>query len=222
MVTSAIGILVLLAGMIVTIAVDPATYNSALTLLSLPVGFIVSQIGLYFANRYVRSPRPDERLDEVLDKVAKNSRIYHYVIPSVPHVILTPAGPIVLVAKFQAGNITADGYKWTQKGLGFSRFFGQQGLGNPSTEAEYRVKQLAKFISRNAPTVAEKEIPMSAIIVFTTKDGGELDLKNSTIPALHYTKLRGFWKQRNRDEPLPKEDFEALAEAFDAAAGEDE
>lgn len=215
-VLSVAGILTLLAGMILTLVSDPATY-AVYTWLTLPVGFLLSQVGLYFSHRYVRKPRPDERLDEGLAKVAKDGRLYHYVLPA-PHVLLSYAGPIVLVPKYQSGNITVQGDKWTQKGLGLRRFFGQENIGNPTAEAEYQVKQLAKFISQNAPTLADKELPIAAIIVFTVKDGGTLDLAKSALPALHYSKLKGFWKQRRQDKPLPAADYAALQAAFDAAA----
>lgn len=218
LVASLAGIITLLGGMIVTLFGDPATYG-LIPLLSLPVGFLLSQVGLYFSHRYVRQPRPDQRLDEALEKAAKDGRIYHYILP-VPHVLLSPSGLLAIVAKFQSGHIVADGDKWTQKGLGLRRFFGQEGVGNPTTEAEYQIKQLAKYISRHVPSLADKEIPMSAVIVFTTKEGGELDLKRSTVPAMHYSKLKGFWKQRKNEARLPAEDYKALRQAFDAAAGD--
>jgi hypothetical protein len=213
---SVAGILVLLGGMVSTFIADPEQY-ALYTWLTLPIGFLLSQVGLYFSHRYVRRPRPDERLDEGLEKVAKDGRMYHYHLPA-PHVLLSPAGPIILVAKFQSGDISVVGDKWKQTGLGLRRIFGQEAIGNPTAEAEYHVKQLAKFISQNAPELADKELPIGAIIVFTLKNGGTLDLAQSSLPALHYTKLKGFWKQRQQDKPLPREDYEALRRAFDQAA----
>ena len=215
---SVAGILVLLGGMISTFVADPNRYV-LYTWLTLPIGFLLSQVGLYFSHRYVRRPRPDERLDEGLDKVAKDGRLYHYHLPA-PHVLLSPAGPIVLVAKFQSGNITVQGDKWKQTGLGLRRVFGQESIGNPTAEAEYYVKQLAKFISQNAPELADQELPIGAIIVFTMKNGGTLDLAQSSLPALHYSKLKGFWKQRKQDKPLSPQTYQALRRIFDQAAGQ--
>lgn len=218
MVFSFLGIAILLGGMGITFFGDPVT-SGVIAWTSLPLGFLLSQVGLYFSHRYVRNPRPDERIDEAFKHIAKDGRMYHYVLP-VPHVLLTPAGPIVVVAKFQSGNITVDEYSWKQTGLGLRRFFGQEHIGNPSKEAVYYIKVLAKYISQHVPSVAEKEIPMSAIIVFTTKEGGQLDLKGSAIPAMHYTKVKGFWRQRERDARLDLADYEAIREAFDGEAGE--
>ena len=107
-------------------------------LLALLAGWIVSQIGIYLAHRYARSPRPDEVLDEAVKSVGRNSRLYHYVLPA-PHVLLSPAGPIVFNLKYQSGDISVYDDKWRQKGIGFRRFFGQEGLGNPYQETEKMV-----------------------------------------------------------------------------------
>jgi hypothetical protein len=132
-------------------------------------------------------------------------------------VLLLPTGVVVLVAKYQAGQISVQGDTWTQKGLGLRRFFGQEGIGNPTREAENSVAAIAHFLQKNAPQV--EEVPIGALIVFTTKGMKELDLKGSTVPAMHYTKVKGFLKQQNRPK-LPAADYEAIRTAFDQKAGE--
>jgi hypothetical protein len=176
------------------------------------VGWILSQIGIYLGHRYIRSPRPDEVLDQTLNKVARKGRMYHYSLPA-PHVLLLPTGIMLFVAKYQGGKISVEGDKWKQKGLGLRRFFGQEQLGNPSREAENYIKAMASYISKNAPEV--EEVPMAAIIVFTSKGNNELDLEGSDIPALHFTKLKGFMRQRKGDELLGEADYAALRSAFD-------
>lgn len=216
------GMAVLLAGMGALFLEPTSNLVLLFPILALPVGYGLAQVGLYFSNRYVRSPRPDERLDKALKSVARQSRLYHFVL-SAPHVLLTPAGLIALIPKFQIGDISVEGSKWKQTNVGFMRrMFGQEALGNPTAEAEYRVKQIAQFISQNVADLREEELPIGAIIVFTAKGGGHLDLHQSDIPAMHYTKLKGFWKQRQRDEPLPAEQYEALRAAMDALAEEKE
>jgi hypothetical protein len=133
-------------------------------------------------------------------------------------VLLTPAGPIVFVLKYQTGNIRAEGDKWKQSGLGLRRFFGQEGLGDPAREADSMIKSLANFIRKNAPEL--EEVPVAAMIVFTSKNIPDLDVKDSSIPAMHFSKVKGYLKQKGKRERLPSEQYAALRRAFDEAAGD--
>ena len=138
-----------------------------LQLIALLAGWILSQIGIYLAHRYARPPRPDEVLDQAVKPAGRGSLMYHFVLPA-PHVLLAPAGPIVFNLKYQSGDIVADGDKWRQKGIGFRRFFGQEGIGNPARETEKMIANLAGYIRKHAPEI--EEVPIGAMIVFTSKD----------------------------------------------------
>ena len=185
-------------------------------LVALSAGWAISQIGIYLGHRYGRDPRADEVLDEVLKHVARDGRIYHYLLPA-PHVLLVPSGVIILHTKYQSGEITADGGKWNQKGAGLRKYFGQEGLGNPSKEVDRLVSAMANYIRKNSPEI--DEVPMAPIIVFTTKNIKGLDVKNSDIPAMHYTKLKGFLRQQKNSLPsMPEGEYEALRAAFDMKA----
>ena len=209
----------MLAGFVLTFTAEEGSTLSYLSLFSLPLGWILSQVGLYFDNRLIKQPVVHEAIDEGLRKLGKfghDSHMFHYIFP-INHVVLTPNGIMALVPKYQTGQITADDVTWKQKIGIFQRFFGQQTLGNPALEAENGVKQIAKWISHNAPELAEQELPIGAVIVFTANDV-ELDVKASAIPAVHHTKLKGFWKQRQTDTPMDPEHFELLLKAFNAEA----
>ena len=184
-------------------------------LIALAVGWLLSQVGIYLAHRYLRRPRPDEMLDEAVKGVARDARFYHYLLPA-PHVLVLTSGIVVLVAKWQGGNISVEGDKWKQTGLGLRKFFGQEQLGNPTREAETMVEAVANYIRKHAPEV--EEVPIAALIVFTGKGAQKLDLKRSRIPALHYTKVKGYLRQKKRPELMPKEDYEAIRAAFDKQA----
>lgn len=203
----------LIAGFILLFITPNATTVAIYQLVSLAVGWLLAQIGTYLAHRYVRKPRPDQVLDEAIQKVVKNGRFYHYLLPA-PHVLLTPAGIIVIIAKYQRGTISVDGDKWTQKGLGFSRLFGQEGLGDPSREAERVIGALANYIRKNAPEV--EEVPIAPLIVFTSK-GAQLDLKRSRIPAMDASKVGGFLKNQSQktSQFMPPATYAALQAAFD-------
>ena len=210
---SLIGFLFLAAGLVILFL--PLENPFIFQTLALITGWIVSQIGIHLSHRYARSPRPDEILDDAVKGVARDGRMYHFLLPA-PHVLLTRSGPIVFVLKFQTGEISVTEDKWKQKGIGFRRFFGQEGLGNPAKEAETMIESLANYIRKYAPDVEELDI--GAMIVFTSKNIKSLDVKNSTIPAMHYSKVKGFLRHKSQGDPLDKKDYSALQAAFDQAA----
>jgi hypothetical protein len=185
-------------------------------LIALTLGWLLSQVGIYLAQRYARTPRPDQVLDQALQKVARDGRLYHYLLAA-PHVLLLKSGIIVFVTKFQAGNISADGDKWKQTGVGLRKFFGQEGLGNPTREAETMVSAVASYIRKNAPEV--EEVPVGAVIVFTADRLPTLDVRKSRITAMHHTKVKGFLRQQKKKvSPMSQEDYEAIRAAFDLKA----
>jgi len=204
----------LLAGLFLVFLPNTANLFSY-QLAALFVGWMLSQIGIYLGQNYARKPRPDEVLDEVLRKVARNGRIYHYLLPA-HHVLLIPTGIIVFVTKYQGGNISVDGDKWKQTGMGLRRLFGQERLGNPTREAALSVEAIASYLNKHAPSV--EEVPIGALIVFTNKGNKELNLKKSDIPAMHYTKVKGYLRQQKRVEGMSEENFQAIKVAFDLKA----
>lgn len=185
-------------------------------LIALGVGWILSQVGVYYANRYARDPRSDEVLDDVLKHLFKEGRLYHYFFRA-PHVLLTRNGIIVFHTKYQSGKIIANGERWRQTGVGMRQFFGQEGIGNPFKEVEAQVGIIANYIRKNAPEV--EEVPIAPIIVFTTKNIQSLDVEHSDVPAMHYTKVKGYLRQNKDTLPaLPKGVYDALQRAFDKKA----
>jgi Nuclease-related domain len=211
---SFISIAILLGGLLLIFFGDENAIF--LQLIALAVGWALSQVGLFLQHRYVREPRADLVLDQELKHVARDGRIYHYVLPA-PHVLLLPTGVVILHAKYQKGDITADGDKWTQKGVGLRKYFGQEGLGNPTKEAEKLVSAMANYIRKNAPDI--EGVDMGVIIVFTSKEIENLDVKNSRIPAMHAGKLKGFLRQqKDKLPPMPQEQYDALQAAFDKKA----
>jgi hypothetical protein len=210
-----IGLLSLIGGMVI-LFVFPNNQNVIFyQLIAMLIGWILSQIGTYLSHRYVRSPRPDETLDKAVKPVAGNGRMYHFVLPA-PHVLLTPAGPIVFNLKFQSGDISYQDGKWRQSGIGMRRFFGQEGLGKPEAEAESMVSSLAGFIHKQDPNI--EEVSIGAMIVFTTENIKSLNVDGSDIPAMHYSKVRKFLRKEGVGKPLPQETYNALQTIFDNAA----
>ena len=105
----------------------------------------------------------------------------------------------------------------TQGGIGMRRFMGREGLGNPTREAEAQVAKMTAMIEEVAPGAAD--VPVLPVIVFTTPNLDNLDVKESRIPATHSAKLSAVLRQQTLAlKPLPKADYDALRAAFDAKA----
>jgi hypothetical protein len=209
-----LGLVSLVGGMVLLFVLDSAQVVFYQTI-ALLAGWIMAQIGTYLAHRYVRTPRPDQSLDKAVKPAAGNGRMYHFILPA-PHVLLTPSGPIIFNLKFQNGEISYRDGKWKQRGIGMRRFFGQEGLGNPQQETESMVKSLAAFIHKEDPNI--EEIPIGAMIVFTTEKIKSLEVDNSEIPAMQANKVRKFLRKEGVGKPLPPETYQALQAIFDKAA----
>ena len=73
------------------------------------------------------------------------------------------------------------------------------------------------MIKEAAPNAAD--VPVLPVIVFTTPNLDNLDVKESRIPATHSAKLSAVLRQQTLAlKPLPKADYDALRAAFDAKA----
>jgi len=212
-----LGMGVLIAGLVLPIILSENPNILIFQLLAIPGGWLLAQAGIYLTHRYFRDPRPDEVLDDAVSKVARDGRMYHYVLPA-PHVLLTPSGPIVFTLKYQVGNIRYEDGKWKQSGMSLvRRLFGQEGLGNPERDAQRDLQKLVGFLEKEVPEL--DEVPVGVMIVFTSM-GVELNASDSPIPAYHHTKLKGVFKRTTQGPPLDDESYRLLREAFDEKAGD--
>ena len=109
--TSLASLVILAGGMYVSFVYPNLLYISFIALL---VGFVLSQVGIYYGNRWGRHPRVDERLTATLKGLTKDYTMYHYLTP-VNHLLVGPAGVWVIEPYYQRGTIVYDGKKWKQK-----------------------------------------------------------------------------------------------------------
>ena len=183
-------------------------------LAALLVGFTLTQIGMYFGNRWGRSPRPDEKLDAGLKGLPGDFVIYHWTTP-VAHLLVGPAGIWVLLPYHQRGQVTYRKNRWKISGGGFlqnyMRLFGQEGLGRPDLEADSEINSLRKSL---AAELDENEIPeINAILVFTT-DGIEIDAEDAPMPSLPIKKLKEFMRNKAKEKPITAPDLEKVKVAL--------
>jgi hypothetical protein len=179
---------------------------------ALLVGFTLTQIGMYFGNRWGRSPRPDERLDAGLKGLPGEYRIYHWTTP-VSHLLVGPSGVWVLLPYQQRGRVTYHRQRWRLRGGGFlqgyMRLFGQEGLGRPDIDAGAEINTLQKALAKE---LEGSQIPeIRAALVFTY-EGVVIDADEAPLPALPVKKLKDFMRQRAKEKPISAGEIKTLNE----------
>ncbi len=167
------------------------------------VGFLLSQVGIYFTNRWGRRPRPDEHLTNALKGLGKDYALFHYTTPT-PHLLVGPAGLWVLLPHYQRGTITYERGRWRQRGGGFllnyMKIFGQEGLGRPDLEVEAETESIQRFLRKLMP---DAEIPpVQAALVFTNEAANLVNLDEAPVPTLPAKKLKEFIRKTAKTRPL--------------------
>lgn len=196
-------------GMYITFTKPELLYISVLALL---VGFILSQVGIFFTTRWGRKPRPDELLDQALKGLDKRYALYHYQSPTA-HLLVGPAGIWTLIPKHQRGLITYEKNRWKQKGGGlmqkYLRVFAQEGIGRPDLEIESEVDRVGKYIRKTLPDLEQQSI--NAALVFFHPEV-ELDVEDAPTPTLFSKKLKEHFRNKAKSNPLSPEIYEAIQE----------
>jgi hypothetical protein len=205
------GMVVLAAGMVVLFT-RPESISIVWS--TVIIGFILSQVGIYFTNRWGRRPRPDESITGALKGLGDNYTLYHYTTPT-PHLLIGPAGIWVLLPRYQRGTITYQNGKWRQKSSGFVhgylRLFGQEGIGRPDLEASAEVDSIKRFLKKN---LSEEEIPsIQAALVFTD-DRVTLDTDDAPLATLPVKKLKEFIRKTAKGKPIPTTRVKDIQQIF--------
>jgi hypothetical protein len=212
--TSLGGLAVLAGGMYISFQ-KPELFSYSLAALLL--GFILTQVSMYFGNRFGRSPRPDEKLDAGLKGLPGEFVIYHYSTP-VAHLMLGPAGIWILMPFHQKGQIVYSKNRWKMSGGGFLqnylRVFGQEGLGRPDLDAEHHIAVLRKFLEKRLDGGIVPDI--QAMMVFTNNEV-ELDSGESSLMALKLKQLKEFFRTQAREKKLGSLELERLTTVINNA-----
>lgn len=197
-VASIAGLIVLGGGLFISFT-RPEMFS--ISLIALLVGFGLSQIGIYFANRWGRHPRPDEILDTALKGLDGRYSLYHYTTPT-SHLLVGPAGVWVLMPRHQAGTITYDEEKkrWRQKGGNFYlKIFAQESLGRPDLEIGSEFAAVSSFL---ADHLEEDKLPEIQAALIMTNEKCEVDADNAPAPTLKDGKLKDFIRKTAKGKPI--------------------
>ena len=184
---------------------------------ALVIGFLLSQIGIYFGQRWGRSPRPDEHLTAALKGLDDKYSLYHYMT-SISHLLVGPAGIIALVPFSQPGTIWYDAQRqrWRQKGgTPFMKIFGQEGLGRPELEARDALTDIQKMIPDEPEGIA---YPEPRVVLVFTNPNVKIDASGAPQPAIPLEKLKDHIRRQAKEQPASIEAIRVLEKSLPSAA----
>ena len=194
------------------------SFNRRTVLFAYPVmviGAILLNWGASAGGKWLREPRVDQTLAKALKGLDHGYRLYNYLLPA-EHVLLSPAGLVVLKVKLQDGKISCRGEKWHRR-LSFGRFLRallEAPLGNPSKQARQETDRLRRFVANHFP---EMNVPMQAVIVFIDPKA-QLDVIEPAMPAMTLSPLKAYLRDTTKNRTIPQETLKALTNLFDEQA----
>lgn len=200
-----IGKVTTIASLVILVAGLIASFNAAYlswSFIALIVGFLLSQIGIYYGNRWGKSPRTDERITAALKGLGDQYTLYHYTSP-VSHLLVGPAGVMILLPFSQAGTITydSDRKRWKQKGGNwYLKLFGQESLGRPDLEAKSAINDMQNWIDKTFPG---QTLPAPVAILVFTNEKADLQAEGAPIPAVMEEKVKDFVRRQAKMNPAP-------------------
>lgn len=205
-ITTIVALVVLGIGLYISFAVQSMVTYSFMALI---VGFLLSQIGIYFTSRWGRSPRPDESLDAALKGLDDKYALYHYRTP-VSHLLVGPAGIWILLPYSQKGTITYDDskHRWKQKGGStFLKIFSQEGLGRPDLDAKSASDNLKNFFQKEFTDANMPQIQTALVFV---EPGTDVEAQDAPLPTLAADKLKDFIRRQAKQDPLQLEQIKLI------------
>ena len=179
------------------------------TLILLALGFVSAIFSSHLVNTWVREPRADQVLGQVLKKFGNDYLLFNYTAP-VPHVLLAPDGLYVIVVKNHGDQITVDGRKFKRKftAARLLRLFADEGLGSPINEIEGKMSKLQKYLGGQ---VSEENMPeIKPLILFSNKKV-QLTIDNPAVPVLTTSELKTFFREQGKNRTVSAEQRKMLA-----------
>lgn len=153
------------------------------------VGLGAAMVGIYFANRWVRRPRPEDRLDQALKPLNDSHHLFHYPALPCDHVLLTPNGVVLLETVNLSGEFYYQNQRWKEAmTMGRAiRFIVEEHLGDPIRSVRQTEHDLKERL--RGELASDLSVPIKPIVVFV-HPGARLEMEATPIPVCRVDKLR--------------------------------
>lgn len=174
------------------------TRSPLLSYIFLLIGLLGATFGSYMSNRYVREPRVDQILEDVLSSLDKRYTLYSYYLPS-DYVVASHYGLTVIVPRTQGGEISYSNGRWHHKaGLRkLLQFFGEPSLGKPDQDLQQEMRYVKEWIDK---VMTEKDIPVNGLVLFTNPNA-VLKVTHAPVPCVTVSELATYMKQGLKGQP---------------------
>ena len=221
--TSLAALVILLGGFVIALSQIISTFQTGSTApvineqmltysyIAMFIGLVLTQISLYFGNRWGRKETIDQSISNSLKGLDDRYTLYHYTGP-VPHLLVGPAGIWVITPMYQAGSITYERKRYRQGGIRFfSRLFGQEGIGRPDLEADGYLQDMNRFIQKN---LAENQVADPGVVIVFTNPKVTLQVEDAPYATIPVEKLKDFIRRKAKEQMASLEKLKPLLAAL--------
>ena len=194
---------ILLIGFLWSIT-DPDSVQITLSYGLIAVAYILVQVSLYMANKWGRTPRPDEIMENSLKGLNDQFTLYNYITP-VPHLLVGPAGIWILKPYYHSGEIQYNPEKKRYEQHGgpnfLSKWFAQESLPNILEQSNFLRNKLNKyFLGLN---LGEPQYLSVANIFYSEK--ADVMAKNAPEVTIRVDKLKDIIRSKAKTLNLKDE-----------------
>ncbi len=189
---------------------NPASFQKIIPIFA--IGIILYQVSISF-RKYGR--RSDRKFNKILSKLDNKYSIFQFKSP-VPHLLVGPAGIWILLPKYAKGLIT---FKQKRKRWKLKRelfidkilFFMSEGLGRPDNEILRQADVLDYHLQKKWDR--KDNIQVNAVIVIM-HEKSKIQKDKYPIPTIHINKLRGFLRDKEKENKIPISVLKAFQNLF--------
>ena len=196
-------LVLLVIGLVWSITGADITQYTMAYLVLIPA-YLLVQISIYLANKWGRSPRPDEIIEQSLKGLNDQYTLYNYNT-GVPHLLVGPAGIWIIKPYHQFGTISfnSDKNRYEQKGGAnfIAKLFGQEGLTDILRESKNALRDFDAFNMKRNINIDVK--PKVVNIFYSEK--AEVLSKNAPEATIHSDKLKDMLRSQAKTSALRDE-----------------
>ena len=180
----------LILGFIWTIR-NPEPANTFIGYVILVPAYLLVQMSIFMANRWGKSPRPDEIVLQSMKGLDDKYTLFNYTT-GVPHLLVGPIGIWIINPYRQKGIISYNSEKklYVQKsGPNFiTKYFAQEGLPNITREVSSLKNDLNKYLVKNSIQIDIEPVVVnlfySTEVTLHTNDAPEICIRNNKLKVL--------------------------------------